>query len=464
MSDHHQPSRALPAHPSEERLRKLAKRLAAAEGLKLARAQARLAREHGFRNWAELIGAVRDAAGDARRSPLSEAAARADLKAVETLLAAGAGVEGEPHEADTPLFLACGSDAPAADRLATAERLLEGGAFVRAFCTGEATPLHAAARKGPVALAELLLKRGALLWQTDERGRRPEDEARDGRPEDRDRLLALLAAGPSIADAGFREAVVAIQSGDEAALADLLDADPTLLTRRGLEPAARPRGYFSDPKLFWFIANNPTLIAAPPPNIGAIARLMIARGVERADLTYALELVMTDGLTPRPAQIAMTALLLEAGAEVTRRALLMTLGHGQTDVIEWLVARGQPLDAATAAGLGRIDRLGALLAAASEEERQDALAMAVINRQPEATRLALEAGADPNRFMPVHAHSMPLHQAAGEGDLETMRLLIDAGARLDVRDRLWRGTPMGWAIHGGQEKAQALLAAAGGGA
>lgn len=462
MSDHQPSSRALPAHPSEERLRKLAKRLAASEGLQLAKAQARLAREHGFRNWAELVKVVRDKAGTAGRSPLSEAAERADLKAVDALLAAGAAVDGEPHEADTPLFLACGCGAPAADRLAVVERLLDAGAFARAFCTGGRTPLHAAARKGPAALVELLLGRGALLWQADNEGRRPEDEARDGRPEDRDRLLALLADGPSIADAGFREAVTAIQSGDEAELAALLDADPSLLTRRGIEPAARPRGYFSDPKLFWFIANNPTLIPAPPPNIVAIARLMIARGVEQADLTYALELVMTDAQTPRPMQIALAALLLEAGAEVSRQAMLMTLGHGQTAVVEWLVAQGRPLDAATAAGLGRDEALAVLLVEATEAERQDALALAVINRQTEAARLALAAGADPNRFMPVHAHSTPLHQAAGEGDLDIMRLLIDAGARLDVRDTLWRGTPLGWAIHGGQEEAQALLRARGG--
>lgn len=457
MSDHQPPSRALPARPSEERLRKLAKRLAAAEGLKLARAQARLAREHGLRNWAELIQAARAGAAKAGPSALSRAAARADLNGVNALLAAGAAADGEPHEDDTPLFLACASDAPAVDRLAVVERLLDAGAFVRAFCTGGATPLHAAAGKGPAALVELLLKRGALAWQTDGRDRRPEEEAREGNPLDRERILFLCSDGPKLSDPVFQAAVVAIQSGDEAELADLLDRDPDLLRRRAMEPPELPRGYFSDPKLFWFIANNPTLIPASPPNIVAVARLMIGRGVEPADVDYALELVMTNGQTPRPMQIALAAVLVEAGARISRQSMLMTLGHGQTEVVDWLVRQGRPLDAPTAAGLGRIDALAGLLATASEQTLNDALSLATINRQSEAVRLTLEAGADPNRFMAIHSHSTPLHQAALNGDVETMRLLIDAGARLDVQDTLWRGTPMGWAMHGEQPAAAALL-------
>jgi hypothetical protein len=29
------------------------------------------------------------------------------------------------------------------------------------------------------------------------------------------------------------------------------------------------------------------------------------------------------------------------------------------------------------------------------------------------------------------------------------RLLVARGARLDIRDTIWHGTPLGWAIHGG---------------
>jgi ATP-dependent Lon protease len=52
------PRKRLPEHPSEENLRKQAKRLATQEGLQLAAAQRRLAIEYGYKNWAELIRAV----------------------------------------------------------------------------------------------------------------------------------------------------------------------------------------------------------------------------------------------------------------------------------------------------------------------------------------------------------------------------------------------------------------------
>jgi Lon protease-like protein len=52
-------SRSLPENPSEEYLRKEAKRLARDEAIQLAAAQRRLAREYGYRNWTELIGHVK---------------------------------------------------------------------------------------------------------------------------------------------------------------------------------------------------------------------------------------------------------------------------------------------------------------------------------------------------------------------------------------------------------------------
>jgi ATP-dependent Lon protease len=58
MTTSHGPRKRLPNNPSEENLRKQAKRLAAQEDLQLAAAQRRLAIEYGYRNWAELMRAV----------------------------------------------------------------------------------------------------------------------------------------------------------------------------------------------------------------------------------------------------------------------------------------------------------------------------------------------------------------------------------------------------------------------
>ena len=38
-----------------------------------------------------------------------------------------------------------------------------------------------------------------------------------------------------------------------------------------------------------------------------------------------------------------------------------------------------------------------------------------------------------------------------------MELLIARGARTDIADTPWGGTPLGWAIHQGKTRAQAYL-------
>ena len=72
----------------------------------------------------------------------------------------------------------------------------------------------------------------------------------------------------------------------------------------------------------------------------------------------------------------------------------------------------------------------------------------------------LEAGEDPNRYNPDgnHGHSTPLHQAAFAGHETVVRLLVERGARLDIRDTVWHGTPLGWALHSAKPKQLAIAA------
>jgi hypothetical protein len=321
--------------------------------------------------------------------------------------------------------------------------------------------LHAAANRGPLALVELLIRRGALEWQPDAKGRSPIAAARRGKAADKAAIIELLAR-PVIRDASFRAAVTALQRGDVAALARLLDGEPRLLRDRILEPecyreASRSQ-YFRDPKLFWFIANNPTLMKRMPDNMVEVAETMIARGVDKADLDYALELVMTSlPAREQGLQIPLLDRLMKAGATPTANAIDVTLAHWELAPIQALLQAGHPMTAPIAAALGRTDRLEALLREASAEEIQNVFGMAVINRQVEAARLALDAGADVNGFLPVHAHSTALHQAAIDENLELMELLVARGARTDVADKLWSSTPLGWATHQGKAHARAYL-------
>lgn len=38
-----------------------------------------------------------------------------------------------------------------------------------------------------------------------------------------------------------------------------------------------------------------------------------------------------------------------------------------------------------------------------------------------------------------------------------VRLLVERGARLDMKDLLWQGTPAGWAAYGGKTQVAAYL-------
>jgi hypothetical protein len=463
MSAQIAPRRPLPAKPSKEHLRKQAKRFAAAGKLRLAEAQRRLAGEYGHASWAALMHAVdavlrgTSAPKPGGRSALSDAAARADAAEVRRLLAAGAAPNGDAAEIDTPLWHACASDAPAARRIAVATLLLNAGAQVRAVCTEQATALHAAARRGPLPLLELLIRRGAFSWQSDKNGKTALDYARKARADDKAAIVELLDR-PVIRDPLFREAVGAIHRGDAAALGRLLDAHPRLLRERPAEPDCYPRDYFRDPKLFWFVANNPILVKPMPRNIVEIAATMQMRGVEKADLDYTLELVMSGSAAREQAlQLPLLVALVDWGATPTSKAIDVALGHWETKPVEALLARGFPLDAPIAAALGRVRDLARMLPAASAVDRQRALGLAVINKQCEAARLCLEAGADVNALLLVHAHSTPLHQAVANDDMPMLELLLAHGARADIRDTLWNGTALGWAVHGGKRAIEAYL-------
>lgn len=459
----------LPAKPSQEHLRKLAKRLAKSRKLQLAAAQSQLAADYGYPDWAALMRAVDDASRlpTHHLTPLTAAAARADAATVRDLLARGAAADGVSGEINTPLWTVCNSDAPAERRLTVARLLLEAGASTRRSGADKATALHAAARRGPLALVELLIRHGALLWLGDRRNKTALDYARKGTAADRDRIVELLDR-PVIRDKHFREAVQAIHGGEVATLCKLLDRHPGLLHERAIEPDCFPRDcfprdyfprdYFRDPKLFWFIANNPTLMRTMPANIVEVGRAMIARRVEQSDLDYTLELVMSNGHSrKRERQDELIALLLGAGANPTPQAVMVALAHRGFDAVKSLMDRGVAMSAPMAAALGRNKELSSLLPHVTPEDRQNAFGMAVVNMRTDAARLCLDAGADPNAFLPVHRHSTPLHQAAVNDDLDMLKLLVARGAKLDARDTLWNDTPLGWSIYTEKRNAEAYL-------
>ena len=77
-------------------------------------------------------------------------------------------------------------------------------------------------------------------------------------------------------------------------------------------------------------------------------------------------------------------------------------------------------------------------------------------RHPDAVRLLVEHGADPN-LRDVGDNASPLHFAAANGNLETVRILLDAGADVHGSGDLHHGDVIGWAAREGNEAVIDLL-------
>lgn len=166
-------------------------------------------------------------------------------------------------------------------------------------------------------------------------------------------------------------------------------------------------------------------------------------------------------------QVALAETLLDFGAAVDGAGtgawvspVKTALVFGYRAPAELLVRRGARVDdLSLAAGLGDLEAASKLLPTADAATRHSALALAAQLGHADLVSLLLDAGEDPDRYNPQghHAHSTPLHQAALAGHEAVVRLLVERGARLDIKDTIWQTTPAGWATHGGKHDVEAFL-------
>jgi hypothetical protein len=258
----------------------------------------------------------------------------------------------------------------------------------------------------------------------------------------------------------FRHAVDLLDQGDALALRAHLSAHPRLVRDHVTFEGGN---YFQHPTLLAFIAENPVRHGKLPDNIVEVARVILEAGV-KADqnaLNETLGLVAS-GCVPRQCrvQIPLIDLLCAYGAEPAS-AILPALGERELEAVDALRRNGAPLDVVLAAALGRAEELRRFLPTSTGEERHRALALASQYGHADVVGLLLDVGENPNRYNPrgFHAHSTPLHQAAAGGHDQVVRLLVERGARLDMKDTLWQGTPAGWARHEGHQSTEAYLQA-----
>jgi ankyrin repeat protein len=273
----------------------------------------------------------------------------------------------------------------------------------------------------------------------------------------------------------FEAAVEAVVNGDLAALQDALRRDPALVHARSSRVCSFDPPLHRATLLHYVAANGVEAYRQKtPPNAVEIARALLQAGAEPdalagmygAECTPMSMLVSSSHPARAGLQVPLVELLLDFGAAIEGRGtrkwggpLFTALTFGMTDAATFLAKRGARIDLPDAAGLGLVDDAARLLPSADAPARHRALSVAAQQGHAEIIRLLLDAGEDPNRYNPAsnHPHTTPLHQAVLGGDEAVVRLLVERGARLDIRDTIWHGTPLGWALHGGGT-AQAAIA------
>lgn len=266
----------------------------------------------------------------------------------------------------------------------------------------------------------------------------------------------------------FEEAADAVVSGEIDRLRAQIEREPALAT-------ARSERRHGGTLLHYLAANGVELERQQSAsNAVAVGRLLLDAGADPSatarayggDCTVLSLLVSSAHPAEAGVQADLALLLVERGAALEpaadgeRAPLDVALSFGYLDTALRLVEAGAPVHTLdTAAALGLIERVEALWDAADADARHRAFALAAQHGQAAVVRGLLARGADPDRFNPpgAHPHSTPLHQAAFAGHAEVVELLLEAGARTDLRDTVHAGTPLDWARHAGHAAIAARL-------
>lgn len=356
-----------------------------------------------------------------------------------------------------------------------------------------ATPLHIAAEEANAGMLEWLLERGANPNKRDAEGRTPlERAALAVAPEFAAMAERLIAHGAEI---GIHAAVAL---GNGARVHELIDADRPVLRRVGsggglLTLAVRhdqiemvrlllDSGADVDERTFLEHVQEPTLSWGMPlwhaatANQFEIAKLLLDRGADPNSNVYASgwplwrawnhadgrlkNLLLERGAKMQPYMIvelhdveAARRLLEEDSSDQLLRELAWSSGDkGCPEILEMALARLGP------AGDDRWWHwviIQPIRGATAEYETKEGhfACMAAL----------LKHGVDPNvaRYGQTALHFAAAYRGSvsDEDRARFAGMLIDAGARLDLRDDLLKSTPLGWACRWGRKRmAEALIA------
>ena len=420
-------------------------------------------------------------------------------------------IEAEERSRREQLSCPNASISPAQDRIgaairqgdrALARELLEADPSLIRACDGDgATPLHIAAGETDGEMAAWLLARRANVRQRDMRGRTPLDRAALAADPRNGAARAFPAIAQLLLDHGAELTIAgAVALGDEQKVRELLAADAAPLRQvnaeGGLVSLAVKHGQVEmvrllldlgadvDERLLLEELEEPTpswgmpLWYAALANQRAMVELLLDRGADPNANVYASgwplrnawnhpdgavkKLLLDRGARPQPYMVAEAHDVVEArrlletdpGEELARELTWSAADHGCPAIVRMALPRIawplndprwhwiliQPVRGATA---GRADREGHF----------------------ESMRTLLGRGIDPNisRYGQTVLHFTAAYrgQVADADRARFAAMLLDAGARLDLRDDLLRSTPLAWACRWGRARLVEMLLARG---
>ncbi len=372
---------------------------------------------------------------------------------------------------------------------AKAIRLLEADrSLIQACDSGGGTPLHAAAEEGNAEMLAWLLERRAKVNKEDVEGLTALDRA----------AVAVDESFPAIAklllDRGAVKTVrAAVALADEPRIRELIKDDPSLF-RYELLTLAVQHGHIDIVRLLLDLGADvderkmleelpePTLSWGSPlwnaalENQVEIARLLLDRGADPNANVYASgwplrnawnheggelrSLLLARGAKKQPYMVSETHDVEEArkllrndtSEELARELAWSAAHHGCPEILQMALERiTWPLN----------DSQWHWIIIQPPRGSDGALAQNEGNFR--AMDVLLRHGVDPNvsRFGQTALHFLGAYSGS-VSDAERARfagMLIDRGAKLDVRDDLLKSTPLGWACRWGRMKlAETLIA------
>lgn len=382
---------------------------------------------------------------------------------------------------------------------AMARRLLEKDrSLIQACDRNGATPLHIAAQVGDVGLVAWLLDRRANVRKQDMRGNTALDRAAHAADPRNDCAQRFPALARLLLDHGAEMTVsAAVALGDVQRVREMITGDPTLLRRTprngGLLSLAVNHNQLAmvsllldlgadvDERVMLEELEEPTLSWGAPLWYAAlgnqleIVRLLLDHGADPNANVYASgwplsnawnheggavkRLLLERGARPQPHTVAANHDVAEArrllednpDEHVVEELLWSAADHGCPEIVAMALTHiPWPLNDRTAHWV-----LMQPVRGAGDDPARNEGHFASLD-------LILRKGVDPNV---TRMGATALHFTAARGGIDGASrarfaaMLLDHGARLDVRDDLLQSTPLGWACRWGRlEMAEVLVA------